>query len=58
MASDDLFERVVEACHNDGRYVRLALQELGARFVEEIEDTEFLIARIRALYEEDIIHAG
>lgn len=56
MERRDLVSDLLRACEGDGRYIGLALAELGVDFVEDVADPEFLVARVRALREEDIIY--
>ena len=39
--------------HQTDQYVALALEELGAAYVDDVEDLAWLIGRARALAEED-----
>lgn len=47
---------VLDACDGNGRYIRLALAELGLRYAEDCDDLEFLAARVTALRQEDILY--
>lgn len=59
MALPDLVSALLKACEGDGRYIGLALAELGVDYVEDaVNNWDFLVDRVRALREEDIIYNG
>lgn len=52
--ADGLVDRLLDACQDQTRFIRKALAEAGVEYVEDFPDSEFLVARVRALYEEEI----
>ena len=54
--ADGLIDRLLDACQGDTRHIRVALVEAGVQYVEDFPDPDFLVQRVRALAEEDIIY--
>lgn len=56
MTRQDKIEQLAEACAGRWSYVQRALDELFVQYVDDVADFDFLLRRIEALREEDIIY--